>query len=91
MYKILITDDLSPQGLTLLEAASDVAFDVITGLSEAELIARIDAYDGLIIRSSVTVTPAVLDAAETLKVIGRAGSVSIMLTLSRPAYKALSL
>ena len=73
MFNILITDDLSPQGLALLEAADDVSFDIKTGLAEADLISLIPVYDGLIIRSSVSVTEGVLNAARKLRVIGRAG------------------
>jgi len=72
-YRILITDDLSPQSLTRLEEAEGVTYDVIKGLSEAELIERIVDYDGLIVRSSVTVTEGVLKASDRLKVVGRAG------------------
>ncbi len=72
-FKILITDDLSPQGLAKLEEADDVTFDVVTGLSQEELAQRIPDYDGLIVRSSVKVTQAVLKAADNLKVVGRAG------------------
>lgn len=72
-YKILITDDLSSQGLARLEAAGDVEFDIITGLSPETLVQCIPNYHGLIVRSSVTVTQEVLAAAKQLKVIGRAG------------------
>ncbi len=73
MFKILVTDDLSPQGIELLKQAEDVSFDVKKGLSEAELVAAIEPYCGLIIRSSVKVTAAVLKHAKNLRVIGRAG------------------
>ncbi len=72
-YKILITDELSPQGIAQLEAAEDVEFDVVTGLTPATLAQRIAGYDGLIVRSSVKVTAEVLEAADSLKVVGRAG------------------
>lgn len=72
-YTILITDDLSPQGIARLEAAEDIRFDIVKGLTPAALVERIPAYDGLIVRSSVKVTEAVLAAAEKLKVVGRAG------------------
>jgi D-3-phosphoglycerate dehydrogenase len=72
-YHILITDNLSAQGLAPLEAASDVQFDIIEGLSPAAFAEQIAGYDGLIVRSSVKVTEAVLAAADRLKVIGRAG------------------
>jgi len=32
-FKILITDNLSPQALARLESAADIEFDIITGLS----------------------------------------------------------
>jgi D-3-phosphoglycerate dehydrogenase len=73
-YKILITDELSPQGLAQLESATDVDFDIITGLTPAGLAERITGYDGLIVRSSVKVTEAVFNAADQLKVVGRAGA-----------------
>lgn len=72
-YKILITDDLSPEGMARLEAAEDVEFDLVKGLTPATLAERIPPYDGLIVRSSVKVTEEVLVAANNLKVVGRAG------------------
>src|SRR5262245_6071374 len=72
-YKILITDELSPQGLTYLTEAEDISFDIVKNLTSEELAARIGEYEGLIVRSSVKVTEAVLAAAPRLKVIGRAG------------------
>jgi D-3-phosphoglycerate dehydrogenase len=72
-FKILITDDLSAQGLAQLEAAEDVEFDIVTGMTPETLTERIPCYDGLIVRSSVKVTEEVLAAADRLKVIGRAG------------------
>src|SRR6185503_7378089 len=71
-YKVLITDDLSPQSLARLEAAEDVQFDIVKGLTPATLAEHIPGYDGLIVRSSVKVTEAVLTAADRLKVVGRA-------------------
>jgi D-3-phosphoglycerate dehydrogenase len=72
-HKILITDDLSPEGMARLETAPDVSFDMVKGLTPATLAQRIPGYDGLIVRSSVKVTAEVLAAADRLKVIGRAG------------------
>ena len=65
-YKILITDDLSPQGLGRLESADDVEFDIVKGLTPETLAERIPDYHGLIVRSSVKVTQEVLAAADTL-------------------------
>ena len=47
--------------------------DVITGMTPEELIACIGEYDGLAVRSATKVTADVLEVAENLKVIGRAG------------------
>jgi len=70
--KVLISDKMDPNAARIFEdRGCDV--DVITGETPEELIARIGEYDGLAIRSSTTVTSAVLDAATNLKVIGRAG------------------
>lgn len=73
-FRILVTDDLSPQGIARLESASDVEFNIVKGLTPETLVEHISGYDGLIVRSSVTVTEQVLTAADRLKVIGRAGA-----------------
>lgn len=70
--RVLISDKMDPNAARIFEERGcDV--DVITGETPEELIARIGDYDGLAIRSSTKVTPAILDAATNLKVIGRAG------------------
>ncbi|ALE17099.1 D-3-phosphoglycerate dehydrogenase [Altererythrobacter epoxidivorans] len=70
--KVLISDKMDPNAARIFEERGcDV--DVITGETPEELAARIGEYDGLAIRSSTKVTPAILDAATNLKVIGRAG------------------
>ena len=71
--KILITDDLSSQGLAKLETNPHIEFEVVKGLTPETLAQRIPGYDGLIVRSSVKVTAKVLAAADKLKVVGRAG------------------
>jgi D-3-phosphoglycerate dehydrogenase len=47
--------------------------DVKTGLAPDELKAIIGDYDGLVIRSATKVTEDLLEAADNLKVVGRAG------------------
>lgn len=73
MYKILISDKLGKEGLALLKQMTDVQFDNITGLPKEELLAKIPAYDALIVRSETTVDADVLQAGVNLKVVGRAG------------------
>ncbi|MBW1710843.1 MAG: 3-phosphoglycerate dehydrogenase, partial [Deltaproteobacteria bacterium] len=54
------------------EAGFDV--DEKTGLSPDELKAVIKDYDGLVIRSATKITADLLEAAQNLKVVGRAGT-----------------
>lgn len=73
MAKVLVSDSLSKQGLEVLEKAAGIEVDYKPGLSEDELAAAIGPYHGLVIRSGSNVTKKVLDAAENLRVVGRAG------------------
>ena len=74
MPRVLVSDKLSSEGLAILERESHlIKTDIKTGLSEQELCAIIGNYEGLVVRSSTTVTATVLEAAKNLKVIGRAG------------------
>ncbi len=73
MYKILISDPLSEQGIQALLDAEDVEVDRKIGLSEEEIISIIGGYDAMLVRSQTKVTPAIIEAAKNLKVIGRAG------------------
>ena len=69
--KILVADPVSEQGIALLSAQHTV--DVKLKLPEAELISIIGDYDALVVRSETKVTKGVIEAADKLKVIGRAG------------------
>jgi len=72
MAKVLVTDNLSEAGIALMkERGLDVT--VKTGLSEDELCELIAPYEALVVRSQTKVTPRVIDAAESLRVVGRAG------------------
>lgn len=72
-FRVLIADPIHEDGRTLLEADGALSVDVETGLDEAALIAKIPAYDALIVRSKTRVTAPVIAAAPSLKVVGRAG------------------
>jgi len=72
-FRILVTDDLSPEAVDLLNQHDDIDFDVAKGLSPEELERRIVGYDALIVRSSARATAEVIAAADKLRVIGRAG------------------
>lgn len=70
--KILVSDNLSPRGIEILQQAGlEVA--VKTGLTPEELQKEITDCDGLVIRSATKVTADLIAAARNLKVIGRAG------------------
>ncbi len=73
MMNILVSDSLSKHGVAILEKAG-LTVHVKTELSKEALLKEIKDYDGLIVRSGTKVTAEVIEAAERLKVIGRAGS-----------------
>ena len=73
MQRVLITDNLSPAGLTLLNEAEGIEVDVRAGLSPDEVRVALQDADGIIIRSGTKLTAEILEGQERLKVIVRAG------------------
>lgn len=73
MYKILITENMGPDGTELLKQQEDLTVDVRTGLAESELLDLLPDYDALIIRSHTDVNASVLRAGKRLKIVARAG------------------
>ena len=71
MARILIADTLAQQGIDMLSKQHDV--EVRTGLSEDELVEAVADINALVVRSQTQVTARVLEAAEHLEVVGRAG------------------
>src|SRR5438094_7936484 len=72
MARVLVTEEIAEGGLNRLrEAGHEV--DVRLGVSPEDLLQAVRGADALIIRSATKVTEAVLDAAEDLIVVGRAG------------------
>jgi D-3-phosphoglycerate dehydrogenase len=69
---VLITDAVAQACVDLLEAAG-IRADVQLKKSPAELKALAAGADGWIIRSGTTITADLIEAADRLKVIGRAG------------------
>jgi D-3-phosphoglycerate dehydrogenase len=70
--KIFVADDVSDSGLEPLRAAS---FEVEkrAGLPYEELVSALKDCEGLIVRSETKVTAQLMNAAKSLRVIGRAG------------------
>lgn len=71
--KVLVSDKLGDAGVKLFEEEDGIDVDIKTGMSPEELKEVIKDYDALVIRSATKVTEEILEAAENLKVIGRAG------------------
>ncbi|MDP8216475.1 MAG: phosphoglycerate dehydrogenase [Candidatus Kaelpia imicola] len=72
MVKVLVGDNIAQDGIDILTKAG-IEVTKKTGLSEEELVKEIKGYDGIIIRSGTKVKSSIIDAADSLKVIGRAG------------------
>ena len=73
MPKVLVSDSLAEQGVTVLEQAAGIEVINRPGCSPDELLELIADVDGLVIRSGTKVTADVLAAARNLRIIGRAG------------------
>jgi len=73
MIRILLADRLAPEGVARLREAEGVEVEEQLGLSEDALAAAVRAFDGMIIRSGVTVTGKVLADPGRLRAIARAG------------------
>ncbi len=71
--KVLVSDQMSEVGIKIFQETPEIDVDVQTGLTPEELKGIIGQYHGLAIRSATKVTADILEAAENLKVIGRAG------------------
>lgn len=71
--KILITDKITQQAKEILEKEEGIIYEEKLDLKEEDLIEIVEPYHALVIRSSVKITPKVVEAAKNLKVIGRAG------------------
>jgi len=70
--KVLIADQMDPQAAAIFRARG-LDVDERPGLTPAQQAEIIGDYQGVAIRSTTKVTPALLAAATNLKVIGRAG------------------
>ena len=73
MFRILAADKLADEGLAYIRAQSDTHLEQRLGLSEAELVEIIGEFDGLIVRSGIQVTAAILRNPGRLKAVARAG------------------
>jgi D-3-phosphoglycerate dehydrogenase len=72
--RILISDGLDDSGLDLLRSAEGLEVNTPELWSMEQIEDQLPGYDGLIIRSRTRVTERMLQKADRLKVIGRAGT-----------------
>jgi len=72
-FRVLLSDSLAGQGIEVFKRYPRISVDAKAGLTAAELTGLIAPYDALVIRSATKVTREIIDAATSLKVIGRAG------------------
>lgn len=70
---ILVADKIAANGIEYLKEQPDFNVDHITGLDEAGLCEIISKYHAVLVRSAVEITAPVIEVAENLQVIGRAG------------------
>jgi D-3-phosphoglycerate dehydrogenase len=74
MPRVLVSDQLSPTAVQIFkDRGVEVDYLPDLGKDKEKLLAVIDKYDGLAIRSATKVTEKLIAAATNLKVIGRAG------------------
>lgn len=71
--RVLVTDEIDPEGVQLLQAQPELRVDEVPTLPKPELLARIGDYDAIVGRSATRISEELLRAAKRLKVVGRAG------------------
>jgi len=70
-YRVLVAEQIAESGVELLRERFEV--DVGLGLSREELAERIGEYHGILIRSATRLDAGLIERADRLRVIGRAG------------------
>jgi len=73
MYRVIVLDKLSPDGLERLQSADQIEAEVRTGLKGEDLRQALLEFDGAICRSGVKITADALEGNRRLKAIVRAG------------------
>ncbi|XP_013856907.1 D-3-phosphoglycerate dehydrogenase [Austrofundulus limnaeus] len=70
---VLISESVDPRCRAVLEE-NGIHVTERQSMKKEELLAEIKDYDGLVVRSATKVTAEVINAADNLKIIGRAGT-----------------
>jgi len=71
--KVLVTDRFSEEGLQVFKENKGITLSYLPGLEPDELLAEVRDCDALVVRSGTEITAEVLQVAERLRVIGKAG------------------
>lgn len=74
MKKILISDAISREGLEVFRRIPEFEVEEKTKLTPGELKEIIGDYDALVVRSTTKVTAEIIERAERMSIIGRAGT-----------------
>ncbi len=72
-FHVLIADELSTRALDVFRAHPEIRVHVQTGMKPDELKHALKGVQALAVRSATKVTADVLEAADALRVVGRAG------------------
>ena len=72
-YRVLVTDNISEEGISKLTFDKTIEVDVRPGISGDELLNTIGDYDAIITRSGTSISAGLVANPGRLKVIGRAG------------------
>jgi D-3-phosphoglycerate dehydrogenase len=72
-YKVLVTDNISREGIDILSRESDIEIDIRVGIKNEELKKIIGEYDAIITRSGTNIPASLIENPGKLKIIGRAG------------------
>jgi D-3-phosphoglycerate dehydrogenase len=72
-FRVLVSDTLADAGIEILRQAPGFEVVVQTSWRPGELREKIRGFDALLFRSATRATAEVIEAADALKVIGRAG------------------
>lgn len=71
--RVLVADKIAPEGIAYLESCPGLEVVVKTGLDEAGLCAAVPGCAAVLVRSAARITAKVLEAADVLEAVGRAG------------------
>jgi len=73
MKKVLVCDPISDLGVNIIKQETGLEVDVKLKLTEDEISAIVAEYHAIVVRSETKITKKILENAQELQVVGRAG------------------